>query len=444
MALTRRTILKNITAVTMNAGGAIVRGNMVLENGKITAIGETASTQRAGDDFLHCDGLVAIPGIVQAHIHLTQTLFRNRADDMELLDWLRQRIWPFEAAHTAESSAASARLGLAELIAGGTTSILDMGTVRHHDEVFHAAEQSGIRYTGGKTMMDVAGEGVPAALCETTQASLDEAEALAKRWHGKGNGRVRYAYAPRFVVTCTDDLLRESAKRAKVLGTPVHIHASENRGEIELVRARTGKGNLEWLEHLGVLDARAAVAHCVHLDPGDEARMKAGGSSVVHCPSSNLKLASGLCPVPRWLDAGVNVAIGADGAPCNNNLDGLMEMRLAALLQKPVHGPRSMPAATVLRMATMGGAIALGLDKEIGSIEVGKRADITVLDLLLPQTSPWADPVSAVVYAARPDNVKHVLVEGEFLKRDHRLLRYEPREVALKAGIAFDALAKTL
>lgn len=444
MGSLRRIILKNVTAVTMNPDGAIARGNMVLENGKIAAIGETTTTSRAGDDFLHCDGLVVIPGIVQAHIHLTQTLFRNRADDMELLDWLRQRVWPLEAAHTAESSAASARLGLAELIAGGTTSILDMGTVRHHDEVFHAAEQSGIRYTGGKTMMDVDGLGVPAALCEKTAASLDEAEALSKRWHGKGGGRVRYAYAPRFVVTCTDDLLRESAKRAKALGTPVHIHASENKGEIDLVRERTGKGNLEWLEHLGVLGSPAAVAHCVHLDEGDEGRMKESGASAVHCPSSNLKLASGIAPVPRLLAAGVNVALGADGAPCNNNLDGLLEMRLAALLQKPVHGPRAMPAATVLRMATMGGAIALGLEKEIGSLEVGKRADLAVLDLLLPQTAPWSDPVSAVVYAARPDNVKHVIVEGEFLKRDHRLLRYEPREVALKAAAAFDALAKTV
>lgn len=440
----RRTILKNVTAVTMNAGGEILRGNMVLENGRITAIGEPTSTARAGDDFVHCDGLIAIPGIVQAHIHLTQTLFRNRADDMELLDWLRTRIWPFEAAHTEASSEASARLGLAELIAGGTTAILDMGTVRHHDAVFHAAEQSGIRYTGGKTMMDIAGEGVPAALCENTDASLDEAAALARRWHGKGGGRVRYAYAPRFVVTCTDDLLRESATRAKALGTPVHIHASENRGEIELVRKRTGKGNMEWLEHVGVLGARAAVAHCVHLDEGDEARMKAAGASAVHCPSSNLKLASGICPVPRLLDAGVNVAIGADGAPCNNNLDGLLEMRLAALLQKPVHGPRAMPAATVLRMATMGGAIALGLEKEIGSLEVGKRADIAVLDLLLPQTAPWSDPVSAIVYAARPDNVKHVLVDGEFLKREHRLVRYDTRDVSMKAAAAFDALAKTM
>ena len=440
----RRIIFKNVTAVTVNPSNAVVRGNLVVENGKIAAIGEQNTTTRAGDDVILGDGLVVIPGLVQAHIHLTQSLFRNRADDLELLDWLRQRIWPFEAAHTEDTSLASAKLGLAELIAGGTTAILDMGTVKHHDAVFRAAESSGIRYTGGKTMMDVASEGVPAGLRETTQSSLDESEKLAKAWHGKNNGKLRYSYAPRFVVTCTDELLSESAKRAKALGTPIHIHASENRGEIELVRQRTGKGNLEWLEHLGVLGAPAAVAHCVHLDDGDEARLHKAGASAVHCPSSNLKLASGICPVPRLLAANVNVAIGADGAPCNNNLDGLLEMRLAALLQKPVHGPRAMPAATVLRMATMGGAIALGLEKEIGSIEVGKRADLAVLDLMLPQTAPWSDPVSAVVYAARPDNVKHVIVEGEFLKRDTRLVSWEPRDIAQKASAAFEALAKAM
>jgi cytosine/adenosine deaminase-related metal-dependent hydrolase len=440
----RRTILRNVTAVTMNPAQPVVRGNLVIETGRIAAIGEPSTTSRAGDDFVHCEGMVAIPGIVQAHIHLTQTLFRNRADDLELMDWLRQRIWPYEAAHDEASSLASARLGLAELVAGGTTAILDMGTVKHHDAIFRAAEESGIRYTGGKTMMDIATDGVPAGLRESTKDSLDEAEALAKRWHGKAMGRLRYAYAPRFVVTCTDELLKESALRAKALGTPVHIHASENRGEIDLVRKRTGKGNLEWLEELGVLGSRAAIAHCVHLDEGDESRLKNGGASAVHCPSSNLKLASGICPVPRLLEAGVNVALGADGAPCTNNLDGLLEMLLAALIQKPLHGPRAMPAAAVLRMATLGGARALGLDKEIGSLEIGKRADLVVLDLLTPHTSPFEDPVSAVVYAARPENVKHVLVDGEFIKRDFRLHRVDTRDVSQKAGIAFEKLAQRM
>ena len=437
----RRTILKNVTAITMDGAGSVVRGNLVIESGRIAAIGEGSTPARAGDHLLDCGGLFAIPGIVQAHIHLTQTLFRNRADDLELLDWLRKRIWPFEAAHTEESSFASARLGLVELVSGGTTAILDMGTVRHHDAVFRAAEESGIRYTGGKTMMDLAGEGVPAGLRETTQSSLDASETLAKRWHGRAGGRLRYAYAPRFAVTCTDELLRECASRARALGTPVHIHASENRDEVELVRARTGKGNLEHLEALGILGAPAAVAHCIHLDEGDEARLKKDGATAVHCPSSNLKLASGLCPVPRLLEAGVNVAIGADGAPCNNNLDGLLEMRLAALLQKPLHGPRAMPAATVLRLATVGGAKALGLESEIGTLEVGKRADVAVFDLFMAHTSPYEDPVSAIVYAARAENVRHVLVDGDFLKKDFQLVRVDGRELTQKAGFAFDAIA---
>ncbi len=437
----KRTILRNLIILPMDdRARTVVDGDIMIENGRLAGVGGSASSNM-WDDVQDCSGLVAIPGLVQAHIHLTQTLFRNRADDLELLDWLKQRIWPFEASHTEATSRASARLGLAELISGGTTSILDMGTVRHHDAVFAAAEESGIRYVGGKTMMDIASDGVPAGLRETTQESLDESAALAKRWHGAAGGRLRYSYAPRFVVTCTDELLRESAIRAKALGTPVHVHASENRGEIELVRARTGKGNIEWLAHLGVLDAPAAVAHCVHLDDGDEERLRGAGASVVHCPSSNLKLASGLAPIPRLLAAGVNVALGADGAPCNNNLDGFLEMRLAALLQKPLHGPKSMTAATVLKMATLGGAKALGLEREIGSLEVGKRADITILDLMMPHSAPWKDPVSAVAYAARADNVKHVLIGGEYVKRDGKLTRVDAREVTVSAVKALETIA---
>ena len=417
----------------------VLQGDVVIENGKLAQVGGSAASNM-WDEMVDGSGLVAIPGLVQAHIHLTQTLFRNRADDLELMDWLRQRIWPFEAAHTEETSRASARLGLAELVNGGTTAILDMGTVRHHEAVFVAAEESGLRYTGGKAMMDVAADGVPANLREATQASLDESAALAARWHGKAGGRLRYAYAPRFVVTCTDELLRECAVRAKALGTPVHVHSSENRAEIELVRARTKHGNIEWLEQLGVLGAPAAVAHCVHLDEGDEGRLQRAGASAVHCPSSNLKLASGIAPVPRLLAAGVNVALGADGAPCNNNLDAFQEMRLAALLQKPVHGPRAMPAMSVLRLATRGGAKALGLENEIGSLETGKRADLALLDLAQLASAPWNDVVSAIVYAARPENVKHVLVDGVFLKRDFRLQRVEAREVVATARRAMEGM----
>lgn len=424
-----RTLFTGLTIVTMNDANDVVFGDVLVEDGKILAVGKAPGV-RASDEKIECAGQIAIPGLVQAHIHLTQTLYRNRADDLELLEWLRQKIWPYEAAHDEKTSLASARLGLAEVIEGGTTAILDMGTVRHHDEVFRAAQESGIRYTGGKTMMDVAGEGVPARLQETTQSSLDESERLAKAWHGKG--LLRYAYCPRFAVTCTDDLLRESAKRARELGTPVHVHASENKLEVELVRTRTGKGNLVHLRDVGVLSAPAAVAHCVHLDAGDEDVMRVAGASAVHCPASNLKLASGIAPIPRLLAARVNVALGADGAPCNNNLDAFMEMRLAGLIQKPVHGPKAMPAATVLRIATRGGAKALGLDAEIGSIEAGKRADLAIVDLLAPHTAPWKDPISAIVYAARPENVKHVVVDGEILKRDFRLTRVDRQEVAAK------------
>src|SRR5579859_5939716 len=234
--MTRRTVFRNVTIVTMNDLQEVVFGDLMVEGDRIRQVGGPARA-RTSDKVIDGAGLVALPGLVQAHVHLTQTLFRNHADDLPLLDWLRLRIWPFEATHDEKSSYASARLGIAELLSGGTTAILDMGTVHHHDEVFRAAEEGGIRYLGGKAMMDLPGEGLPQRLLENTRGSLEQSAALARRWHGKGGGRLRYAYCPRFVVSCTDELLAECAKRARELGTPVHVHASESLAEVELVRS---------------------------------------------------------------------------------------------------------------------------------------------------------------------------------------------------------------
>ena len=216
-------ILKNLTIVTQNDTRDVVTGDIRIEGRNITAIGEVAVADE--DEILDLSDRIALPGLVQAHIHLCQTLFRNRADDMELLDWLRLRIWPFEAAHNEESLYASSRLGIAELLSGGTTTILDMGTVRHTDAIFRAAEELGIRAQIGKTIMDRPDPNIPRPLVETAVEALKESDALADRWHGKAQGRLQYAYAPRFAVTCTTDSMAGSAERAISLGTPLHTHA---------------------------------------------------------------------------------------------------------------------------------------------------------------------------------------------------------------------------
>jgi cytosine/adenosine deaminase-related metal-dependent hydrolase len=311
-----------------------------------------------------------------------------------------------------------------------------MATVHHTDAVFAAAERSGIRATIGKAMMDAPDPQIPPGLRESTQTSLDQSEALIARWHGAAAGRLRYAYAPRFVLSCTDELLREVADEARQRGLRIHTHASESTGEIALVRQRFGKDNIAVLDDFGLLGDHCCIAHCVHLSDDERRLLAARGAHVCHCPSSNLKLASGISPVAELVAAGISVAIGADGAPCNNNLDGLLELRLTALLHKHRAGPRALPAPEVVRMATLGGAAALGLADQIGSLEVGKRGDMIAIDLTALHTVPTASPWSAIAYAARAADVRHVAVDGAVVVRDRALHTLEVPRVRDRARAA--------
>ncbi|HUJ63752.1 MAG TPA: amidohydrolase family protein, partial [Kofleriaceae bacterium] len=363
-------VFRGGTILTIGPHHDVLAGDVATRDGAIVQVGGSYAPQ--GDDYaiLDCTDCVVMPGLVQAHVHTCQTLARGRADDRELLDWLRDVIWPYEGALDERAAGAAGELACAELLLGGTTAILDMATVHHTDAIFGAAERAGIRATIGKAMMDAPDPHIPPGLRETTAASLDESAALAKRWHGAAGGRLRYAYAPRFALSCTDELLREVGARAKAQGLGVHTHASENQGEVALVRARFGKDNIFVLDDFGLLGPHACIAHAVHVSADERALIAARGAHVCTCPSSNLKLASGICPLPELIAAGVSCALGADGAPCNNNLDGFYELRLVALLHKPRGGPRTLPAPEAVRLATAGGAAALGLADQIGSLEV--------------------------------------------------------------------------
>lgn len=415
-------IIRGGTVVTLNPTGEVLTGDILIDGDRIAAIGEVVPGEAAA--IIEAQGRVVMPGLVQAHVHLCQTLFRSQADDLELLDWLSQRILPLEAAHDEESVYYSAQLGIGELLRGGTTAIVDMETVHHASAAFHALEESGIRAISGKVMIDC-GPSVPPPLMEETDRSLQESVRLLERWHGAASGRIRYGFAPRFAVTCSDHLLREVSGLANRYGVHIHTHASENRGEIAYVEATRGKRNLLYLDEVGLCHSQVILAHCIHLDDQEVELMASRRAHVAHCPSSNLKLASGIAPVPALLARGVNVALGADGAACNNNLDGFQEMRLAALIQKPVHGPRCMDARTVLEMATMGGARAMGLAHEIGSIEVGKKADLIVVDLTGLHTWPEGDVISRLVYGARASDVVLTMVDGQVLMRDGQLTSLE-------------------
>jgi len=429
------TIFRGGTIVTVDDEHRIVDGDLAIVDGVIAQVGGRYHPTGPDYDIVDAEGCAVMPGLIQAHVHTCQTLARGRADDLELLDWLHQVIWPYEAALDEGAMAASARLAMTELLLGGTTAILDMASVHHTEAVFAAAQESGLRATIGKAMMDAPDPAIPPGLRESTAASLAESDALADRWHGAADGRLRYAYAPRFVLSCTDELLREVGRRSQARGLGIHTHASENRGEIAAVHARFGKRNLAALAELGVLGARTGVAHCVHLEDDEITLLADSGTHVLHCPSSNLKLASGIAPLPELLARGVAVALGADGAPCNNNLDGFLELRLAALLHKPRGGPKAIPASTALALATRGGAAALGQADSLGALTVGRRGDVIAVDLSGPHVVPTSNPISALVYAARASDVRHVAVDGRVVVRDRRLLTMDVKDVVREAGL---------
>jgi 5-methylthioadenosine/S-adenosylhomocysteine deaminase len=438
-------IIQGATVLTLDAANRIFIGDVVIEQGRIAAFDtpQSAPFNAATDEVIEGRGRVLLPGFVQTHIHLCQTLFRGAADDLALIDWLKQRVWPLEAAHTPESLFASAQLGIAELMRGGTTCALTMETVNHTDAVFEAVAATGFRATVGKCMMDF-GEDVPAALSEETSVSLAESLALLERWHGQAGGRIRYCFAPRFAVSCTRSLLECVAHHAREHQVLVHTHASENCDEIALVERLSGKRNIEYLHAVGLAGPRTVLAHCVWVNQAELDILQTTGTHVAHCPSSNLKLASGIAPVTQMLEHGISVSLGADGAPCNNRLDMFTEMRTAALLQKVQRGPRALPALTVLRMATLGGARALGLQDQIGSIELGKRADLQLLNLNRLHTTPQPDLVSTIVYAAEASEVETVLIDGQVVLREGKLTTLNESAVLEQAQIQATWLAHQL
>src|SRR4051812_16623882 len=311
----------------MDASRRVLEADVLVVDGRIRAVGRLGGSAvgKSKPMTIDCSGLVVLPGLVQAHIHLCQTLFRGLADDLSLEEWLAKRTWPLEAAHTEASIHASAMLGAAELLLGGTTAILDMESVRHTEAAFEALDAIGIRATAGKCLMDAPTS--PAALREPTDKALSESADLCAKWHGAAGGRLRYCFAPRFAPSCTGPLLRAVSDLAERSGTMIHTHAAETPFELDMVRRETGHDEIAYLDSVGISGPGAALAHCVWVDKDDIQVLARQRTNIVHCPSSNLKLGSGIAPIPEMLAAGCRVGTGADGAPCNNRLDAFDEIR---------------------------------------------------------------------------------------------------------------------
>ncbi len=442
-------LIQSGTLVCMDAARTVRRGDLLVRDDVIAALGDAVPAALAAlpggraDETHDAAGALVVPGFVHGHLHLCQTLFRGLAEQADLLCWLRESVWPLEAAHTEASIAASARLGVLELLAGGVTCVNDMGTARHTEAIGAVLEQSGLRAVFGKALMDQ-GAGLPAALREDPARALDDALALARRFHGAGDGRLRVSLAPRFILSCSERLWHDVAAASHEQGLVVHTHIAEAPSEGREVEASVGSSAARYFARQGVLSPRFVGAHGVWLDDEELGLLARADAALVHCPGSNLKLGSGFADLRRWAHAGVRRGLGSDGAACNNRLDTFHEMSLAAGLTRVLAPQGFLSARDVVALATIEGASALGLGGLIGSLEPGKQADVVVVDASGPHhaTSPDRDPYVALVHAARPDDVRLTMVAGRALYREGAWATLDPGRVLGDARSESAALAR--
>ena len=424
-------LIKNGYLLTMDTDGSRFYGDIYVEGKQIKEI--APQIEKPADKEIDARGMLIMPGFVQSHIHLCQSLLRGQADDQPLLDWL-DTITSLEFRHTPETLYASARIGIAEMIKSVTTSLIDMGTLHNQDSVFQAIEESGIRAQAGKAMMDLT-ENLPPLLRETTEESLKNSIDLMHKWHGKAGGRIRYGFAPRWQLWNTTELLQTIKSEADSNpGVGIHGHAGEIEYEIEAMIKQTGMRNFVYLDSIGVVGPNVQMAHCIWLDEDEYQVMADSGTHALHCPCCNTKLGSGIAKVPEMLEKGINVALGSDGAPSNNNLDMFIEMRLASVIHKYRLGAEKMPAEDVLKMATMGGAKALGMQDQIGSLEEGKIADIIILDdgglYAAPMRSFEEDDIAKrLVSAYQSASVQTSIIDGQVVMQDRQFLAMDENEI---------------
>ncbi len=416
--------------VPMSGAHAVLTGHSIAVAGsRIVAIAPTADIAarfKARDDY-RLDTHAVMPGLVNAHGHAPMTLLRGYADDMPLQPWLEQLIWPAEARVLSERYVADgARLAIAEMLLGGTTCFTDM--YFFPDQVAQAATDAGIRAQLACPVFDF-----PTAWARDADDYITKAHRLHDQY--RNSELIDIAFGPHAPYTVSDAPLRKVAYLADELDVSIHIHLHENAQEISDALRTTGKRPLARLNELGLLSPRLQCVHMTQVDDAELAVLAANGVHVVHCPSSNLKLASGFCRTQALVDAGVNVALGTDGSASNNRLDMFGELRLAALLAKGVsNDARAIPALTALKMATLNGARALGIDDQVGSLEAGKLADLIAVDLAHPNTQPVYDPVSTLAYSAHASQVTHVWVHGQLLVANGALTRMDRQQLLADAG----------
>lgn len=415
-----RILIRGAAVIQKPDMGVLPKADVVIEGRRYTAVIEGGGAGGEFDRVIEGEGCLLFPGLVNAHTHLAMTLFRGLTSDLPLRRWLEEEVWPRERELTGEVVYWFSLLGLAEMIRSGTTAFADMYFFM--EEVAGAVEKAGLRA--------LLSYGIIAPTEDRIESELGKAETFVREWEGKAEGRIRTALSPHAPYTCPPEVWKRATALARELKVPIHTHLAETAGEVEEIRAKTGRAPAEWLEALGVFAVPVLAAHCVHVGEKDMEILAAHGASAVHCPTSNLRLACGIAPVAALLKEGVNVALGTDGAGSAGDLNMIEEMRLAAVLAKHRAGdPQALPAAEALALATWRGAVALGLGKETGTIEPGRRADGVLIALRHSHMCPGYHPLVDLVYAAQGADVVAVFVDGNTLLVDGELQTMDEEEV---------------
>lgn len=410
--------IQNTMILTMT-GAPLFTGDILIENDTIKSIGFINPRDTEGAYIIDGKRTVAMPGLVNTHTHAAMTLLRSYADDMELMPWLNDKIWPAEAKFVNEYIYWGSALAAVEMIQSGTTTFADMYDSMH--EVAKVTEESGLRANLARGCV---------VFSDPELKNIQKNVRLYENFNNKADGRIKVWFAPHAPYTCPPEYVEKIVEAAKSCNAGIHVHLAETLDEQRQIAEGYGKTPTEYLNDLGVFELPTLAAHSVYLNDTDIEILKAHNVGIAHNPTSNLKLASGIANIPKYLQAGLNVGLGTDGCSSNNTLNMFKEMAICSFVQKVnAMNPTVLPAEEILNMATIGGAKVLRWDDEIGTLEVGKKADLILVDIDKPHFAPWNNPVSDLVYSAQGSDVKTTIVNGKILMKDYEVLTLDVERI---------------
>ncbi len=430
-----RILLENTCIIPVTDQNTFIdEGYLIIEDDMIKEIGKGQPPEGRYDKVIDGRNKVMMPGFINTHTHAAMSLMRGYADDLPLMEWLEKKIYPLEAKLTAEDVYWGSMLAILEMIKSGTTTFNDMYFFM--EETARAVQETGIRAVLARGLIGVG----PAA-----ESGLLESRELVKKWHRAADERISFMLGPHAPYTCPPDYLEKVIALAGEFNIGIHTHIAETKGEFEDIQRQYGKTPVELMEEVGLFELTTIAAHCVHMTPADIAILKKHGVGVAHNPESNMKLASGIAPVPEMLAAGIAVALGTDGASSNNNLDMLQEMRTGALLHKVnTMNPTVLPAYQAIEMATANGAKALGIENETGRLQAGLKADLILISLNQPHMKPVHDVAANIVYSALASDVDTVIINGNIVMENRKIMTFDEEKVLEQAERAAKKLAASL